>query len=129
MTSINSDALYAIAEFSPELDTIERVLAENGLQALSAALVKLEQDVGLQMDRETCGFDETDVPPGPISARLSADFEPVTPERLLVLGVALEKLGDPALKEPLTKLIQGLRKIEGNERSHNLEIVPSGPAI
>ena len=63
---------------SPDLDTVEADLRASGHIAQADDLLKLQQDAGVQMSGEPL-----DQPaPGPESAKLQKNFEPVTTARL-----------------------------------------------
>jgi len=105
METVDSTALIAITEQSPLLDSVEQNLRTAG-QALQAdTLVKLQQDVGLELDPM---FDpeEPTTPPGPISASLQAAYQPVTVERLAQLHPLLALITDATLKAEFKTFVQ-----------------------
>jgi hypothetical protein len=71
MSTYSLDDLFVLAEETPFLEK----LGQDGMD-------KLLQDVGVQIDREMTGYDPSDPAPGPETARLNAEYEPVTPERV-----------------------------------------------
>ena len=76
------NALFQLAEAAPVLDKTEAALRLCGNKDAADALLKLQQDVGVTIDREFNGYDPAAPAPGPETARLNAAYKPVTPERL-----------------------------------------------
>ncbi len=95
-------SLYAIAEAGPMLDKTEQSLRASGNIEQADALVKLQQDVGIAIDRAISG-PAPRPEAGPQTSRLEAAYEPVTQERLQLLrewtrgASATEKLQMAAL--------------------------------
>lgn len=76
------DDLFAIAEAEPLLGRIEVSLRQAGQPAMADQLLKLQQDVGLEIDREMGGASGDTPPVGPQTAQLAKAYEPVTVERV-----------------------------------------------
>lgn len=81
-TEASLESLLALAEAGPALDKAERGLRAEGKQAQADALMKLQQDAGVAVDR---AFQDTQIHPEGTQARVLSDaFEPVTPDRLAI---------------------------------------------
>ncbi len=102
------DQLFAIVEASPLLDGVENELHKLGRADEAGVLCKLQQDAGVQIDREFSSYDENEPAPGPETARLNAAFEPVTAARLNILKQICQKLPDSDLKNGMTDLMDRL---------------------
>ena len=113
MTTVDLDRLFTIAENSLLLDQVEGELRHLGHEAEAGLLVKIQQDVGVQIDREMGGVsagisDGSQPAPGLASAELNADFQPVTMGRLSVFMQMHEKFPAGELKENLAAFMQTL---------------------
>lgn len=103
---IDFDMLYFFTEHSERLDEVERFLRKEGQTSLADYLLKLQQDMALELDWSFNGRD--DYPSGPETARLWNQYEQVTMPRLLPLkeiaGVLRSKgFDEMSLKELDTK--------------------------
>lgn len=97
MPDLSLEELLSIlvsAEPDGAFDQAEKALREKSRDDLADALVKLQQDAGLEQDPT---FDPNDLanPPGPTTALLWEAYEPLTLER--ALGLMREV--DAALKQ------------------------------
>lgn len=104
MPQLDLDALFVIAEAGPLLDKVAAEIPEGLAQRLS----KLQQDAGLEIDHEMTGAPLTGPGEGPESARLRAAYEPVTVERLQVLGECFKELPSGELKTGIAGLMAQL---------------------
>lgn len=99
------DTLFVIADAGPLLDCADNALRRVGSDKLADALMKLQQDAGLELDNEMTGsFSEP--PPGPQFARLRAAYEPVTTARLNILNDAFHAIREQDIREDLCDLIR-----------------------
>jgi hypothetical protein len=112
MAELSLDQLFAIAEASPALDRIEAHLRASGNKQGADALVKLQQDAGLEIDNEMTGsFSET--PSGPQTAALMMEYQPVTQNRVVAaLSDAYAGVTEDADKKALSDLIRSLGRHE-----------------
>lgn len=108
MPALDLDQLFALAEASPALDEAEAALRAQGLTTEADALLKLQEDTGVAIDREMNGYDPAEPAPGPESARLNAAYLPVTAERLDTLRQARQKLPEGTAKTNVTSLMTAL---------------------
>lgn len=84
MSELSLDKLFVIAEASPVLDKVEAQLRAEGKDAAADALVKLQQDAGLEIDNEMTGsFSQT--PSGPQTAKLMMEYQAVTYDRVVAV--------------------------------------------
>jgi len=91
------------------LDSAEGALRTMGEENAADAIVKLQQDVGVQIDRQMNGFDENEPAPGPETARLNAAYEPVTDVRLGILQKVCQKLPQGDVKNNMELLVKNLK--------------------
>ena len=104
MAILDLDTLFVIAEAAPVLDRVEAELRGAGKKDLADKVFKLQQDVGLEIDNEMTGsFSEP--PPGPESARLRKEYEPVSLVRMTVLSSAYEQLQAGDVRDSLVGVI------------------------
>jgi hypothetical protein len=108
VTELNLDVLFAIAEAGPVLDKVEQSLRAGGKDKLADQIVKLQQDVGLEIAHEMTGAPLTGPGEGPESARLRAAYEPVTAARLRVLPECLGQLPAGDVKTALAGIVKQL---------------------
>ena len=106
MTRATMDQLFALAAASPLLDEAEQELRQRGQDKLADNLVKLQQDAGLQLEREMNGYDEGTPAPGPQTAALNAAYQPVTYARLDMLRQVHDHLSPGDLKSGLSDLLR-----------------------
>lgn len=94
--------LYMIAAADPLFSAVEQNLRETGQVDCLHEVIKLLQDVGIEMiggpRADLSGLDED-------AARLHRDFESVTPARLHCLYRARDLLTDDTLKDDFQKLL------------------------
>jgi hypothetical protein len=103
MAILDLDTLFLIAESAPALDAADAGLRGAGKAGLADRLMKLQQDVGLEIDHEMTGaFDSP--PAGPDSAALRAAYTPVTFQRLSVVAEAQAALPAGAGRDALGAL-------------------------
>jgi hypothetical protein len=106
MTSVSLDALFTLAGMSPLLDKVEVQLRAGGHVKAADDLLKVQQDAGVQIDREMNGYDPAEPAPGPQTAALNAAYEPVTVSRLNgVLRQVHGLLPEDALKKEFASAI------------------------
>lgn len=108
MAILDLEQLFTIAENSIFLDSVEKALRDQGHNTEANALNKLQQDVGVAIEREMNGYDENQPAPGPETARLNAAYEPVTFERLDILTQTHQLLSGGVLKNKTVNLIEKL---------------------
>jgi hypothetical protein len=126
--TLELDELFLIAEAGPVLDGMETVLRDAGLNREADALMKLQQDTGVQIDREMNGFDPNEAAPGPASAALSAAFEPVTRQRLAeVLTDVYRTTAKGQMDQRFTELMRAFH-LSGNP-SESRSTAPPKPQI
>lgn len=107
--SMELDDLFAIAEAEPLLARAEEALRQAGQNGAADALLKLQQDAGLEIDREMGGASGNEPPAGPETARLANAYQPLSADRVgRVLRDASAFFPDPELKA----LMQVLRITE-----------------
>lgn len=106
--SVTLDSLFALAEAGPLLDKVETALRGGGRVELADSLLKLQQDVGVQIDREMSGYDPAEPSPGPETARLNAAYQPVTEERI---GAVLNGVANALLSTITPDDINGLKSL------------------
>lgn len=103
MAILDLDTLFLIAESAPALDAADASLRGAGKAGLADRLMKLQQDVGLEVEHEIKGiFDQP--PKGPDSAVLRAAYRPVTLQRLSVVAEAQAALPAGAGRDALAAL-------------------------
>lgn len=112
------DRLWVIAENAPFLDGVENILRREGKGALADQINKLQQDVGLAIDREMGGWHDGDVAPGPATAALRAAYEPVTMARLGLLRQISPYL-EPGQQKQMMDLIDKL--LPQNDRAVDIK--------
>ncbi len=101
------DTLFVLADAGPLLDRVDNALRRVGNDKLADALMKLQQDAGLEFDNEMTGsFSEP--APGPQSALLRAAYEPVTPARLNILNDAFHAIREQDIREDICEVIRKL---------------------
>ncbi len=104
---VDIDTLFTIADAGPLLDRADNALRRVGNDKLADALMKLQQDAGLELDNEMTGsFSEP--APGPQSALLRAAYEPVTTARLNVLNDAFHAIREQDIREDICEVIRKL---------------------
>ncbi|HYD18844.1 MAG TPA: hypothetical protein VEF76_10235 [Patescibacteria group bacterium] len=103
------DTLFLLADKAPLFDRVESALRGEGNHKLADAIVKLQQDAGLELDNEMTGsFDEP--APGPQTALLRAAYEPVTLVRLSLLNDAFAVVREQDIREDLCEVLRKLPK-------------------
>ena len=98
-TPIDLELLWMFAEHSERLDEVEKILRERQHTELANYLLKLQQDMGLEIEWQVIGRE--DEPPGPNTALLWGQYEPVTVERLQPLKKIAKILRDAGLHSEL----------------------------
>jgi hypothetical protein len=107
---VSLDMLFQIAEASPALDKVEASLREGGHTRIADDLLKLQQDTGVAIDREMCGYDPAEPAPGPETAKLNAAYEPVTVSRLQdTFQSTVAAIPDSAVKNDFVGFIAALK--------------------
>ena len=86
MPVLDLDRLFLLAHAAPLFEDIERELLPHRLEI--TYLHKLQEDAGVQIDREVNGSDPDAPAPGRQSAALVRGFTPVTDARLGILAQA-----------------------------------------
>ena len=84
MSQLDLNTLFQIAEASDLFDRVEAQMRAAGHTSVADEIVKLQQDAGLEINREMTGPDEEPAP-GPETAALRAAYRPTSPERLKAL--------------------------------------------
>lgn len=104
MTGLNLDQLFYLAQESRVLDECEDDLRKSNHSEIADQFLKLQQDVGVAIDRET-NPDFHSVAPGSQSALLRKNFEEVTTERALnIIDKVTKNISAPSLLEALNKI-------------------------
>jgi hypothetical protein len=81
MPQLDLDSMFVIAEAGPLLDKVAEAVPAD----VSKRLMKLQQDIGLEIDHEMTGAPLSGPGEGPESAALLAAYRPVNLNRLNVL--------------------------------------------
>lgn len=102
---LDLDRLFLIAESDPLLSEAESALRQMGQSGVADALIKLQQDVGIEIDREMGGVSADEPPPGPQTALLANAYEPVSQQRLTLV---LQKVARHFENPELATLMQSL---------------------
>jgi hypothetical protein len=108
MASLDLDHLFVLTNASPLLDNVETALRTSGKTALADGLVKLQQDAGIDLQREMGLGDLLDTPAGPQTAALTKAHEELTPARLGLLADCHNALPDGDLKTGIADLVRQL---------------------
>jgi hypothetical protein len=112
--------LYMIAAADATLERTAKALKDMGHIDLAASLLKLQQDVGV----EIMGGRGDEPSPGPGTAVLRNAYEPLNASRLDILRIAHDLAAWPDLKSELANLIKSLPQTAGSSENHPK---PSGP--
>ena len=110
MDSDQLDTLFVIADAALFLDKLEQHFRDVRQPVLADNILKLQQDVSVEIQRDIVG----DIEAGPMTADLCAHYEPVTtrPARFGILHEALDRLGAKSdLRPELSALIKKLPPI------------------
>lgn len=102
--SVDIEVLFLIAKSGLFLEQIEAQLEELGFHEDKAGLMKLQQDIGVEL-----GAEENEPAPGPQTAQLLNAYEPVTAERLSILNSIAQKLPESESKQAFVRLIEQLK--------------------
>ncbi len=100
MSQLDLDSLFAIAEAGPLLDKA----AEAVPAPVSQRLMKLQQDVGLEVEHEITGAPLSGPGEGPESAALLAAYQPVTLGRLSVFHECITALPAGDLRNQVAEI-------------------------
>jgi len=101
---LSMDQLIPLTEASPFLDKVQEALSQARYKANAYALLKLQQDAGIELEKE---FGIYDPKAGPETAALDKAYKEVTPARLIkVLHTVSDSLPEGDLKSVLGELRQ-----------------------
>lgn len=111
------EQLERIAAASPDLDHIEAALRHVGQEELAGRLLKLQQDIGLEL------LPEMGEPlGGPRSAALRQAYEPVTMERLGVLAEVAAQLAPGPLQDTVMGLSRSNPSRDGRPVAYKAQL-------
>lgn len=109
MTKVSPEQLMILAEEGPLLDNVEASLRDLNQDAPANALQKLQQDAGIQLEKEFKKTDISEPGPGIQTSQLRRDYEEVTTTRILnTLNSCLPYL-DGDLKQQFSTLINDFK--------------------
>jgi hypothetical protein len=101
---LTMDQLTPLTEASPMLDKMQQALSNAGHKATAYALLKLQQDAGIELEK---AFGIYDPKAGPETAALDKAYKEATPARLIkVLHTVSDSLPESELKSSLSELRQ-----------------------
>lgn len=109
---LSMDQLMPLTEAGPLLDRVETRLRYGGQKATANSLLKLQQDAGIELEKE---FGIYDPAAGPETAALESAYQPVTLGRLSAI---LQKAHDFLPQGDLKNDIAALKKTLLPERPH-----------
>lgn len=109
------------------LDQVEAALRQSEQTAFADALMKLQQDCGLELDPDF-NPDDRSHPPGPRAKVLWDAYEPVTPERFSILLQIASSLTDQNLCTQFTDFLLKEMELDVPTTPSSPPPAPPGPA-
>ena len=104
MPQLDLDSMFVVAEAGPLLDKVAEAVPAD----VSKRLMKLQQDIGLEIDHEITGAPLSGPGEGPESAALLAAYQPVTLARLNVFHECVAELPAGELRNQVAEIASKL---------------------